>query len=176
MENTLSWSRFRWLVNKSSHNDEKLNFYHDKNTKNVRNILTACIAIIKTIFPVRNMAQTSQNIKEFEQKAWKGLFLVAILNLENWVFCFEAMLTCREPNNTSLYIDGKLRISTFHFFLFERLATKPIKVIALERHVYQKAYIYVIRNVSKTYMYVIRSGKVKYFIEFTVILQISLIT
>ena len=69
MENTLSWSRFRWLVNKSGHNDENLNFYHDKNTKNVRNILTACIAIIKTIFPVRNMAQTSQNIKEFEQKA-----------------------------------------------------------------------------------------------------------
>ena len=65
MENTLSWSRFRWLVNKSGHNDENLNFYHDINTKNVRKILTACIAIIKTIFPVRNMAQTSQNIKEF---------------------------------------------------------------------------------------------------------------
>ena len=66
MENTLSWGQFRWLVNKSGQNDEKLNFYHDKNTKKVRNILTACIAIIKTRFPFRNMAQTSQNIKEFE--------------------------------------------------------------------------------------------------------------
>ena len=66
MENTLSWGQFRWLVNKSGQNDEKLNFYHDKNTKKVRNILTACIAIIKTRFPFRNMAQTSQIIKKFE--------------------------------------------------------------------------------------------------------------
>ena len=44
----------------------------------------------------------------------------------------------RDQNITSLYINGKPRVSTFDFFLFERLAKKRVKDMARERCVYQK--------------------------------------
>ena len=81
------------------------------------------------------------------------------------MFIFECADSSRDHNITSLYINGKPRVSTFDFFLFERLAKKPVKDIARERGVYQKTYMYVLRNVSKTYIYVLRSEKVKYIIK-----------
>ena len=78
------------------------------------------------------------------------------------LFIFRSADSSRDHNITSLYINGKPRVSTFDFFLFERLAKKPVKDIARERGVYQKTFIYVLRNVSKTYIYVLRSEKVNH--------------
>ena len=79
----------------------------------------------------------------------------------NTVFMFEICWFIAGLNITSLYIYGKPGLSTFDFFLIERRAKKSVKDMARKITVYQKTYMYVLRNVSKTYIYVLRGEKVK---------------
>ena len=86
-----------------------------------------------------------------------------------WCLSLKSADSPRDQNITSLYINGKLRLSTFYFLLFKRLARKPIKDMMREKHVYQMTYMYVFRNVSRTYMYVFRSEKVNETVKITYI-------